>query len=100
MRNWCLPRKVINNMILFLTGFMDGLIFSKIARSTGLYFRMGLRSRKTKMAMAAVNNESESKVSATINVVISQKSMDADGMQKQMQRVCKVNSGMAINAAR
>ena len=71
-------------MIWFLAGFMDGLIFPKIAMSMGLYFLIGLRTRKIKMPIAAANNKSESNTSATINEAISQKFMDSGGIKKQM----------------
>src|SRR5688500_10249310 len=79
----------MNNMILFFTGLMDGLIFSKIARSMGLYFRIGLRIKKTRMPITAANNDNESNVSAIIKMLISQKCMEFSGICKFMQRTCK-----------
>ncbi len=75
-------------MILFLAGFTDGLIFSKIAMSTGLYFLIDLRTRKINMAIAAENNKSESNTSAIINKAISQKLMDSAGIKSK----CKVDA--------
>ena len=91
IRNWCFPRKVKNNIRLFLSGFTEGLILSKIARSMGLYFLIGFRTRKTNMTTAAEKIDRESNTSATINNVISQKFMDSLITITLRQRACKVS---------
>jgi hypothetical protein len=76
MRNWCFPRKVKNNIRLFLSGFTDGFILSKIAMSIGLYFLIGLRTRNTNIAITAAKMDSDINTSAAINNVISQTLME------------------------
>lgn len=78
--------------MLFFTGLTDGRILSKKARSTGLYFRSGLRIKKTRIAIAIENRESDSTVTAIIKTVISQKFMEPCGMCESLQRVCEADS--------
>ena len=70
IRNWCLPRKVINNMILLLTRFTPGLILSKIIISVALCLRIGLRMENTTRAIIAEKVASVINTSAMINNVM------------------------------
>ena len=72
MRNWCLPKKVINNITLLLTVFTRGLILSKISISIGLCLRIGLRIEKTIKKIIAEKAASVINTSPIINIVISQ----------------------------
>lgn len=71
IKNWCLPRKVMNNMSLLLTVFTPGLIFSKISMSIGLCLRIGFRIENTIKAMIVENAVSVINTSAIISIVIS-----------------------------
>jgi len=75
IRNWCLPKKVMNDMTWLFTLFTTGLSFSNIIISKGLCFRIGLRIENTIKAMIAEKVARVSNTSPMINSVISHASM-------------------------
>ena len=73
IRNWCLPRKVMNNINLFIAFDVHLSNVSNMARSLGLYLLTCGLTIKTKIEIRAVKSKSEITIPAVTSAALSQK---------------------------